>query len=647
MSITLETVLGTTKPLDPNAVTVNRVGNLENSENNGPLSTANFARNLWTAGESNGYNAIEAEEISRYTVINRPENLGQILLDTHVKDEQEIVSVYLMEEKERVENYNKGEWQRIKDWEKSCERLERLLAEWQERENRRIPDWEKRERNRREEYNLELAIRQEEAEKASSSYAKFVFDALESKGVRIDAIRTQYLQQGYLSDLRQGWLRKFLSRHGIQDKKVIEDIVNLTMTKDAVLKEGLREILVEQLGVVFPEVKPLELLPLYEPEPIPKPEPKPYLGPRPEISLIEAVPLQKELEAVVMSPYNRQSLESLNLTQDAWDAAGISPQEVRNKAIKDIIPLNDQHLLARVVGKSEKESGNLNLVQIISGAPKVLRPYFRRPAEIAYDAYALGGVIFRPIHDYFKEDEEGKKIIRGIGIEKQPFLERAIVEKMLNRATPLASVMFPNWHAVVVGEEEPYAARSLKDRVRQSRGSLFYSSQRWYATNVTQAELQQYRDIAAKVIPEIKAKFAENKFQVRNGDGIIKDIDDLTQIIDVVRSLVDSVPREYFELMEANQYIPLAEKVNKEIARLKGERKAPMPHVQLLYQMRLNLGAESEKRAQSLTTTLGNFFMKGMNEWSWKLPGSVVASTIFKYNLGKTVEGSAYTTKPV
>ena len=90
MSITLETVLGTTKPSDPNAVTVNRVGNLENSENNGPLSTANFARNLWTAGESDGYNAIEAEEISRYIVINRPENLGQILLDTHVKDEQEI-----------------------------------------------------------------------------------------------------------------------------------------------------------------------------------------------------------------------------------------------------------------------------------------------------------------------------------------------------------------------------------------------------------------------------------------------------------------------------------------------------------------------------------------------------------------------------
>ena len=287
-------------------------------------------------------------------------------------------------------------------------------------------------------------------------------------------------------------------------------------------------------------------------------------------------------------------------------------------------------------------------MQIISGAPKVLRPYFRRPVEIAYDAYALGGVILRAIHDYFTEDEKGREIIKHITAEKQPFLKRAIVEEMLNRTTLLASVMFPNWHAVVVGEEEPYIAGYFKDRVMQSTEPLSYLSRKWYSTNVTQAELQQYRDIAAKVIPEIKAKFAENKFGAKKmSEGITKDVDDLTQIIGVVRSLVDSVPTEYFELMEANEYIQLAERVNKDITRLKVEGKMYPPSIQLLYAMRLNLGAESEKKARTLTKTLGNFLMKGINEWRWELPGSVVASMIFKYDIGKTVEGSAYIAKPL
>jgi len=219
MSVTLETILGNTEELDESSVIYVQVNSLSGKK---PIVTANFARNV-----SMGYVVVEA-----------PENIERFLMDNFAEDEQDLMSVYSMEEEERVEDHNKREIQKIEGWEKN---RDSLITGWLERESRRIPDWEERERKRHEEYDLEIAIKQEEAERAALSYAELIFEALESKGVQIGAIRTQYNQQGYLSDLRQEWLRKFLSRQNIQDENVIEDIVNLTRSIDPVLKEDLRK----------------------------------------------------------------------------------------------------------------------------------------------------------------------------------------------------------------------------------------------------------------------------------------------------------------------------------------------------------------------------------------------------------------------
>ena len=143
MSITLETVIGTTKPLDPNIVIVNRIENIENPEINGLLLTANFVRNIWTDRESNGYYAGEAEEIGRYVVINRPENLGQLLLETVAKDEYERTSLYVLE-----------------------------IEEWNDKERKKMKDWGEGEQRRLEEYQLEQEITEEEARKAKGAIQK-------------------------------------------------------------------------------------------------------------------------------------------------------------------------------------------------------------------------------------------------------------------------------------------------------------------------------------------------------------------------------------------------------------------------------------------------------------------------------------------
>ncbi|MEK6948697.1 MAG: hypothetical protein AABX34_00645, partial [Nanoarchaeota archaeon] len=187
MSITLETIVGHVAA-DENSLIYLQVEKAKET-----TITVNHARDV----------------NSSYVVAESPEDIGEFLIDNFAKDEKELALVYMMEEKERVEAHNKRERQKIPDWEKN---RDRLITEWQERERCRIPDWEKREGQRRGEYDLKIDIRQEDAERAALGYAGLVFDALERRGKRIDTIRTQYRQQGYLSDLRTRMLRQFLSQ---------------------------------------------------------------------------------------------------------------------------------------------------------------------------------------------------------------------------------------------------------------------------------------------------------------------------------------------------------------------------------------------------------------------------------------------------
>jgi len=510
MSVTLETILGNTEELDESSVIYVQVNSLSGKK---PIVTANFARNV-----SMGYVVVEA-----------PENIERFLMDNFAEDEQVLMSVYSMEEGERVEDHNKREIQKIEGWEKN---RDSLITEWLERESRRIPDWEERERKRHEEYDLEIAIKQEEAERAALSYAELIFEALESKGVQIGAIRTQYNQQGYLSDLRQEWLRKFLSRQNIQDENVIEDIVNLTRSIDPVLKEDLRKILVEQLGVVFPEVKPLEPLPPYEPESVPESEPKSKPGPQPEINLIEPILLQKELESVVLAAYKGRSFEDINLTQQAWDSTGISPQQIYNRVSESTRYLNSKYMLVRVVGNGNGNIGSLTLSELDANNKKGLRQNippllkdsgnFQRPADIVEDAFYLSVVLHIMVEEYFSGDEETAGILES---KKLPVLGRTIYEKIVGREGSMSDNLFP----IVFGVDE-----------------------------VCKEETEKYEDIANRANNAIK----EGLLDTEDNDvyRAAKMNVPVTKLVETIGYLIDSVPPELVRLRYLNAHIGWAKK---------------------------------------------------------------------------------------
>ena len=90
MLITLETVLGAAKPVGPESVIINRVEEIEHPKAGGLLLTANLASN------------IEQIEESRYVVIDRPENLMQILRETYFEDVWNMASGYI----EGLEEHN-------------------------------------------------------------------------------------------------------------------------------------------------------------------------------------------------------------------------------------------------------------------------------------------------------------------------------------------------------------------------------------------------------------------------------------------------------------------------------------------------------------------------------------------------------------
>ena len=509
MSVTLETILGNTEELDESSVIYVQVNSLSGKK---PMVTANFARNV-----SMGYVVVEA-----------PENIERFLMDNFAEDEQDLMSVYSMEEEERVEDHNKREIQKIEGWEKN---RDSLITGWRERESRRIPDWEERERKRHEEYDLEIEIKQEEAERAALSYADLIFEALESKGVQISAMRRQYNKDDYLSDLRQGWLRTFLSNQNIQDKNVIEDIVNLTRSRDPVLKEGLREILVEQLGVVFPEVKPLEPLPPYEPESVPESEPKSKPGPQPEINLIEPILLQKELESVVLAAYNGRSFEDINLTQQAWDSTGISPQQIYNIVSERTRYLNSKYMLVRVVGNGNGNIGSLTLSELDANDKKGLRQKmpqllknsgnFRRPADILEDAFYLSVVLHIMVEEYFSGDEETRGILES---KKLPVLGKTIYEK-------------------IVGEG------SMSDNVFHLGFSV---------DDVSKGETEKYEDIANRANNAIK----EGLLDTEDNDAYraAKMNVPVTKLVETIRYLIDSVPPELVRLRYLNTHIGWAKK---------------------------------------------------------------------------------------
>ncbi len=593
MSITLETVLG-------NAVAdQKKILYVQVERTRRPTVTANFARNI-----GNGYVVVEA-----------PENIERFLMDIFAKDEQELVSVYDMEEEERTRGNNEKERKKVEEWEKG---KDRLIGEWQERENRRIPDWEERERQRRAEYELEVAIKQEEAERASLSYPKLIFDALESKGIQIGAIRTHYRQHGCLSDLRTRMLRQLLSREGIQDEGVLDDIVNLTSDRNPVLKESLREILVKQLGVVFPEVKPLESLPPYEPEPIPEPEPKPNPGPRPGINIIEPIPLQKELESVVSAAYKGASLEEINLTQQTWNAAEISPQEIYDRIRGSVRFLNSQYMLVRVIGNGDGNAGSLTLVGIDinhkgglkQGIPKLLRSSFQRPTELVEDAYTLSLILWSKVNSYLDEHEGDNEVFSNVKAKEDVHLARTIYKAILGRTTPLITNLFPELTESSVSEDE----------------------------------LSKYENIAQRV----KSAFEEGLLDAYDisYEGKIFKVS-ANKLVDTIRYLVDLLPEELFELRYQTTIMDWSERTVRKMPLIdhKRNRRLNASGIQYVEGVKV-VGSGAKEKASSLTSELGILAEGREDEWKLNAELGLNAATnvLNRYGIGYTTGYTNQTT---
>lgn len=574
MSITLETIVGDA------VVDENSLIYLQVEKARKPTITVNYARNV-----SRGY-----------VVIETPEDIERFLMDNFARDEKVLASVYMMEEEERVKEHNERERQKIPDWEKT---RETLIREWQERENHRIPDWEESESQRRAEYGLGLAIRQEDAERASLGYAGLVFDALERRGKRMYTIRTQYQRQWFLSDLRRNWLRKFLSQEGVQDN-AIEDIVNLAMSKDAVLKEGLRGILVEKLGVEFPKAELKEPLPPYEPEPMPEPEPQPKPEPRPEITIKEVPSLLQELESVVLAGYKGLSLEGLNLTQQAWNDIGIVPQEIYNRIRENAKFLNGRYMLARVVG-GNGDIGSLTLVELDTNQnrglnqriPRSLRNYFQRPSDIVEDAYMLSAILYSIITDYLSGDEKAVNIIKS---EKRSFLQRAIYKKVIGRESSIISNLFPEHYGAGYSEEDA----------------------------------RKYEEIAGRVDDALKNGLLggeDSTFYRAAKMGV-----PVTELVGTIRHLIDSVPEELFRLRHLNDRINGARKELLDIQRSYDSGKILLPGGTQLRDYLQDQFSNDSREREELLPQLGSL-VEGSTNYGSRFNESV--KLVNAYGLGK------------
>lgn len=586
MSITLETIAG-------NTVDGNSLINVQVERTRKPAFTVYYAKNV-----SSGYVVAEA-----------PENINEFLISNFAKDEQELATVYMSEEEDRVKEHNERGRQKIPDWEKM---RETLIREWRERENRRIPDWEERERNRREEYDLERAIRQEDTERASLGYAGLVFDALERRGRQIDPIRTWYRKNGRLSPLRQEWLRKFLFQEGVQDN-IIEDIVNLTISKDAVLKEGLRGILVEQLGVVFPEVKPLELLPPYQPEPIPEPEPRPNIGQRPEITMKEVPPLLQELESVVLTAYKGEALESLNLTQQAWDDVGIVPREIYGRIRENVRFLNSQYMFVAVVfGGNKTSPSSINLVipddtgkGLKLSEPKGLRGHFIRPTELVEDAYALSLLLWPKINSYLHEHEKDNEVFSNAKTrEDVQLLARTIYKAILGRTTPLITNVFPELTESSVSEDKLSKYENLAQRVKSA-----------FEKGLLDAHDIPYEGKNSKV--------------------------SANELAYTIKYLVDLLPEELFELRYQTTIMNWAERTVRNMPLRDYERRMKLNTIGIQYVESVKVvGSSAEDKTGSLTLELGIMAEGRKNVWKLNAELGLNAATnvLDRYGISYTIE---------
>ena len=128
-------------------------------------------------------------------------------------------------------------------------------------------------------------------------------------------------------------LIKMLSQEGINEEYFLEDIRAIVENRELLDEDRTWLLLEEHLGVIIPEVSTPKIAEYLTP---PIAEPRPIEDTRPEITLKEVTPLFDELESVVSAAYKGNRMEGINITQKAWEEAGIDTEEVYAKVRKDI-----------------------------------------------------------------------------------------------------------------------------------------------------------------------------------------------------------------------------------------------------------------------------------------------------------------------
>lgn len=445
------------------------------------------------------------------------------------------------------------------------------------------------------------------------NFVGLFLDALARDGKKVGPTKGIYSSLGYLPDMRITHLMMALDSYGFSEDQTLKSDVEKMLRRNGgepvnlTDQQGLVDKLVGRIGMVIPRDNP------------------------PEAEIKKIPPLLEELDNIVSAAYRGEQLQGISLTMEAWQDIGINPEETYQKARGSFKKLAGPHMLVKINGTTGKADGSLKLPQLITNPPKILRGHFRRPAELADDAYALSYLVGEEINDYLERDEKGKIIGDAIAEEKKPFLGRAIFAGMLQRSTALTSWIFPNWYALVISDKEPAAKSSFVERY-----SIF---QNWYRTNVSKDELKRYEDIAAEVVDLIIGSFADRGIVIaQEGTGVpVRHIDDLQQLIGNIRSLVDAVPEELYEIREARAYIRFVDAAQKEVKTLADEGRTLSPRQQLLHMMRVDICSRYRERNSKLEEALGLVLHKGEHEWALPVPNKVIADTLVRYNIGKTV----------
>ncbi len=428
---------------------------------------------------------------------------------------------------------------------------------------RKIEDWNKKERDNLDEYWLEQEITEEEARKAPLDR---ILEGMANSGAHVGPMRATLKQQGSLYPNQAETLLRLLRLRGITAESALTELRE-AITSGKALGQETWKLLADKFQIKIQTVPP------------------------PQLDLKEMPPLMKELEDVVRKAYAGEELHGPSLNRQAWAAADMSPEAVYDRITQNVSLVAGQYLLLEVLGTSEKE-GTLKAAQLISNPPKVLRPYFMRPTQVADDAFSLAAVVQHEVQTYYRKNPGSKKF-RIVPKDEEMFYFRAIFEALFGK-TPLNENLLRGLNIpehVIIGMMPKYAAAA-----RQARDV-----------------------IAAGELDKDPLSF--------EGVTMAKP---LIEVANCVRGLVGVIPPEVYEARTAQFFIDYAKRK---------ESTTPKSPFNRDFIEGLRKKADSYRaRLPSLTAKLGHSLAKDVTGFELRIHDATAASTLLRYGFVKPAE---------